>query len=160
VPKITPFLWFDHQAEEAAEFYVSIFPNSKITDISRYGDAGPGPAGSAMVVAFELDGNAFLALNGGPDNFHFDESISFSIDCVDQDEVDHYWDSLSEGGAEIACGWLHDKYGLRWQVVPSEMPKLLSDPDPGRARRAAEAMFTMKKLDIAALRAAADDTAS
>jgi predicted 3-demethylubiquinone-9 3-methyltransferase (glyoxalase superfamily) len=157
VPKITPFLWFDNQAEEAAEFYVSIFPNSRITEVSRYGDAGPGPAGSAMVVAFALDGNSYLALNGGPDHFKFDESISFSIDCANQDQVDHYWYSLSEGGAEIACGWLHDKFGLRWQVVPSELPKLLNDPDPGRARRATEAMLTMTKLDIAALLAAADD---
>ena len=160
MPKVTPFLWFDNQAEEAAEFYVSIFPNSRITEISRYGDAGPGPAGSAMVVAFELDGSPFLALNGGPDHFNFDESISFSIDCASQDEVDHFWYSLSDGGAEIACGWLHDKYGLRWQVVPSELPKLLSDPDPERAKRATGAMFTMKKLDIAALLAAADDTTS
>jgi len=156
VRKITPFLWFDNQAEEAAEFYVSIFPNSRITEVSRYGDAGPGPAGSAMVVAFELDGSPFLALNGGPDHFTFDESISFSIDCMDQDEVDYYWNSLSKGGAEIACGWLHDRYGLRWQVVPSELLKLLGDPDPERAKRATEAMFTMKKLDIAVLRAAAD----
>ena len=154
--KITPFLWFDNQAEEAAQFYVSIFPNSKITEVSRYGDAGPGAAGSAMVVAFELDGSPFLALNGGPDHFSFDESISFSINCASQDEVDHYWESLCEGGAEIACGWLHDRYGLRWQVVPSELPKLLGDPDPERARRATEAMFTMKKLDIKALLAAAD----
>jgi len=160
VAKVTPFLWFDNQAEEAAEFYISIFPNSRITEVSRYGDAGPGPAGSAMVVAFELDGSPFLALNGGPDHFHFDEAISFSIDCAGQAEVDHYWHSLSEGGAEIACGWLHDKYGLRWQVVPTELPKLLSDPDPARAKRAAEAMFTMKKLDIASLRAAANGTTS
>jgi len=160
MPNVTPFLWFDSQAEEAAEFYVSIFPNSKITEVSRYSEAGPGPVGSVMVVAFELDGSAFLALNGGPDHFHFDESISFSIDCAGQDEVDYYWHSLSEGGAEIACGWLHDKYGLRWQVVPSELPKLLSDPDPERAKRVAEAMFTMKKLDIAGLLAAAEDAKS
>lgn len=156
--KITPFLWFDTQAEEAAEFYVSIFPNSRITEVSRYGEAGPGPVGSAMVVAFELDDSPFLALNGGPDHFNFDESISFSIDCASQAEVDHYWYALSEGGGEIACGWLYDKYGLRWQVVPSELPKLLSDLDPGRARRATEAMFTMKRLDIEALRAAAESS--
>lgn len=158
--KVTPFLWFDNQAEEAAEFYVSIFPDSKITDVSRYGEAGPGPVGSAMVVAFELAGSPFLALNGGPDHFNFDESISFSIECADQDEVDHYWYALREGGGEIACGWLRDKYGLRWQVVPSELPKLLGDPDPERAKRATQAMFTMTKLDIAALRAAADGAAS
>jgi predicted 3-demethylubiquinone-9 3-methyltransferase (glyoxalase superfamily) len=158
--KITPFLWFDNQAEEAAEYYVSIFPNSRITEVSRYSEAGPGPVGSAMVVAFELDGSPFLALNGGPDHFGFDESISLSIDCKDQEEVDYYWNALSAGGAEIACGWLHDKYSLRWQVVPSELPVLLADPDRARAKRTAEAMFTMKKLDIAGLRAAADNAAS
>jgi predicted 3-demethylubiquinone-9 3-methyltransferase (glyoxalase superfamily) len=156
VPKITPFLWFDNQAEEAVELYLSVFPRSRIIDISRYGEGGPGPAGSVMTVRFELAGNEFLALNGGPVHYGFDESISFVIDCSTEDEVDHYWGSLTEGGEEIACGWLRDRYGVRWQVVPCELPSVLADPDPGRARRAREAMMTMKKLDIQAMKDAAD----
>lgn len=156
MPKITPFLWFDDQAEEAAGFYVSVFPNSRILDISRYSDAGPGPAGSVMTIRFELDGNEFVALNGGPANYGFNESISFMVDCQTEQEVDYYWDSLSQGGEEIACGWLKDRYGLRWQVVPTELFALMSDPDPERAKRAAQAMMTMKKLDVAAMRKAAD----
>ncbi|HET9060639.1 MAG TPA: VOC family protein [Acidimicrobiales bacterium] len=156
MPDITPFLWFEDQAEEAAEFYISVFPNSRIVDVSRYGDAGPGPAGSVMVVRFELDGKPFLALNGGKAEFAFNESVSFVIDCSSQDEVDYYWENLLEGGEEIACGWLKDRYGLRWQVVPSQMFTLLRDADPERARRATEAMLSMKKLDIAEISRAAD----
>lgn len=154
--KITPFLWFDDQAEEAAEFYVSVFPNSRILQVARYGEAGPGVAGSVMTINFELDGNEFVALNGGPDNYGFDESISFVIDCATEKEVDHYWETLTDGGEEIACGWLKDRYGLRWQVVPSALPSLLGDPDPERANRAMQAMMTMKKLDIRAMKEAAD----
>ncbi|MHB8439681.1 MAG: VOC family protein [Acidimicrobiales bacterium] len=153
--KITPFLWFDDQAEEAVDFYVSVFPNSRIVQVARHGEAGPGPAGSVMTIHFELDGNGFIALNGGPAHYGFDESISFVIDCAGNDEVDRYWDALTEGGEEIACGWLRDRYGVRWQVVPSELPAVLGDPDPGRAQRAMAAMMTMKKLDIAAMKAAA-----
>jgi predicted 3-demethylubiquinone-9 3-methyltransferase (glyoxalase superfamily) len=154
--QITPFLWFDDQAEEAVEFYLSVFPNSRILDIARHGDAGPGPPGSVMTIRFELDGHEFVALNGGPAHYDFDESISFVIDCASEDEVDHFWEALTDGGEEIACGWLKDRYGLRWQVVPSELPSLLGDPDPARASRAMQAMLTMKKLDMTAMKAAAD----
>ena len=153
---ITPFLWFDDQAEEAAGFYTSVFPNSRILEVARYSKGGQRPAGSVMTVRFELDGNEFTALNGGPAHYGFDESISFVIHCKTQEEVDRYWDALCAGGEEIACGWLKDRYGLRWQVVPSELPSLLGDPDPVRARRAAGAVMGMKKLDIAAIRAAVD----
>lgn len=156
MPKITPFLWFDTQALEAAEFYVSVFPNSRVVDVARYGEAGPGPAGSVMTVRFELDGEEFVALNGGPDHYTFGESISFVVDCPTEKDVDRYWAALTEGGDEIACGWLKDRFGLRWQIVPSELPALLGDPDPGRAQRAMQAMMTMKKLDIRAMREAAD----
>lgn len=154
--KITPFLWFDNQAEQAVDFYLSVFPGSKVLDVSRHGEAGPGPAGSVMLIRFELEGNEFLALNGGPEHYAFDESISFVIDCATQEDVDRYWEALTDGGEEIACGWLKDRFGLRWQVVPSELPKLLGDPDPRRAQRAMQAMMTMKKLDINAMRDAAD----
>jgi len=154
VPKTRPCLWFDTQGEEAAEFYTKVFPNSRIVDVTRYGSAGPGPEGSAMTVDFELDGAPFVALNGGP-HFSFDEAISFQIDCADQDEVDHYWDRLSEGGEESQCGWLKDRFGLSWQVIPSALPQLLGDPDPERAQRAMTAMLQMRKLDIAELRRAA-----
>lgn len=154
MPAITPFLWFDDEAEEAAEFYVSVFPNSRIVEVSRYGEAGPGPAGTAMVVRFELDGQPFLALNGGPTTFVFDESISFVIDCADQAEVDAYWARLTAGGQESRCGWLKDRFGLSWQVVPAELHELLGDPDPERARRATEAMLSMGKLDLEAMRRA------
>lgn len=160
MPKITPFLWFDDQAQQAAELYVSVFPNSKIEQIARYGEAGPGPAGSVMTVKFSLDGEELLALNGGPAHYGFDESISFVVDCKTQEDVDHYWSALTDGGEEIACGWLKDRYGLRWQIVPSELPAVLGDPDPQRARRATEAMLSMKKLDIEAMRAAADGAAA
>ena len=161
MPKITPFLWFDDQAEEAVEFYLSVFPDSRVLQVARHGEGGPGPAGSVMTVHFELDGNEFLALNGGPDHYSFDESISFVIDCATQDDVDHYWDALlAGGGEEIACGWLKDRYGLRWQVVPAELPALLGDPDPDRAGRAMQAMLSMKKLDIRAMKEAADSLTS
>lgn len=154
MPEVTPSLWFDTQAEEAAEFYVSTFPNSRVTDVTRYGEAGPGPAGSVMTVRFELAGQAFVALNGGPEHFGFNESVSFVINCGSPEEVDHYWAALTEGGEEIACGWLKDRYGLRWQVVPEGLPVALADPDPERARRAMEAMLKMTKLDLGAIEAA------
>ena len=153
--RITPCLWFDTEGEEAATFYVSLFKNSRITDVSRYGEAGPRPAGTVMVVSFELDGQPFTALNGGPE-FTFDEAISFQIDCQSQEEVDHYWGALTEGGEEGPCGWLKDRYGVSWQVVPSALIALIQDPDPGRSQRAMAAMMTMKKIDIAAVQAAAD----
>ncbi|MFE0172123.1 VOC family protein [Streptomyces sp. NPDC059002] len=158
MPRITPNLWFDTQSEDAAKFYVSVFPNSEITNVTYYGEGSPRPAGTVLTVEFKLDGAEFLALNGGPE-FTFDEAVSFSIDCADQDEVDHYWAKLSEGGEEGPCGWLKDKYGLSWQVVPAALPELLADPDAERAQRVMQAMFGMKKLDVAALRAAADGTA-
>ncbi len=160
MPKITPFLWFDDQAEEAVEFYLSVFPNSRVVAMSRYGDGGPGPAGSVMTVHFELDGNEFMALNGGPENYGFDESISFVIDCPTTEDVDHYWQALTDGGEEIDCGWLKDRYGVRWQVIPSDFPSVMGDPDPERAQRAMQAMMTMKKLDMDVLRAAADGVTS
>jgi predicted 3-demethylubiquinone-9 3-methyltransferase (glyoxalase superfamily) len=148
--KISPFLWYDHEAEEAAKFYTSIFPNSRVTTITRYGEAGPGPKGSVMTVAFELDGQKFTALNGGP-HFKFTEAISFVVSCESQEEVDKYWDKLSEGGQPVECGWLKDKFGLSWQIVPTAMIKLLTDQDPKRSQRVMKAMLQMKKLDIAAL---------
>ncbi|MEU2563604.1 VOC family protein [Streptomyces longispororuber] len=156
MPTITPSLWFDDQALEAAEFYVSVFPDSKVTNVSYYGEAGPRPAGTVLTVDFELDGRRFTAINGGPE-FTFDEAVSFLIDCADQEEVDHYWSALTaDGGTESQCGWLKDKYGLSWQVVPAALGELIGDPDQGRAQRAMAAMLTMRKLDVAALRAAAD----
>jgi predicted 3-demethylubiquinone-9 3-methyltransferase (glyoxalase superfamily) len=153
--KIAPCLWFDTEGEEAAEFYTSVFPNSRILEVSRYGEAGPRPAGTVLTVEFELDGQHFTALNGGPE-FTFDEAISFQISCDDQNEVDYYWDTLTAGGEESQCGWLKDKFGVSWQVVPTALPKLLSDPDPARAQRAMQAMLSMKKIDIAAVEKAAD----
>ncbi|MGW7072442.1 VOC family protein [Streptomyces sp. NPDC054855] len=155
MPRITPTLWFDTQGEDAARFYVQVFPNSKITNVAHYGDAGPRPAGTVMTVDFELDGLPYLALNGGP-QFTFNEAVSFTIECADQDEVDHYWTKLSEGGEEGPCGWLKDKFGLSWQVVPAALGELVSDPDEARAQRAMAAMLGMKKIDVAALYAAAD----
>lgn len=152
----TPFLWFDTQAEEAAEFYVSIFPNSKIVKLLRYPEGGPMPAGTVVTVEFQLDGQTFVALNGGP-HVKFNQAISFVINCETQAEVDRYWEKLtSGGGSEVACGWLTDKYGLSWQVTPTMLLKLLGDPDRAKAARAMQAMMTMKKLDIAALEAAAN----
>ena len=152
--KITPFLWFDTQAEEAAKFYASIFPRSKILKTARYGEAGPGPKGSVMTVEFELNGQRMIALNGGP-VFKFTEAISLSVDCKDQKEVDRYWTRLSQGGEESMCGWLKDRYGLSWQINPTILGKLLSDKDAKKAKRVMEAMLKMRKIDIAALKAAA-----
>jgi predicted 3-demethylubiquinone-9 3-methyltransferase (glyoxalase superfamily) len=153
--QITPFLWFDTQAEAAANLYVSIFNNSRIVNITRYGDAGPGPKGSAMTVVFELDGQRFTALNGGP-QFKFTEAISFSVPCKTQEEVDTFWEKLSEGGEEGPCGWLKDRYGLSWQITPTMLGELLSDPDPKKSKRVMEAMLKMKKIDIAGLKSAHD----
>ncbi|HEY2814100.1 MAG TPA: VOC family protein [Acidimicrobiales bacterium] len=154
MPTITPNLWFDTEGLEAAEFYVSIFPNSEIRDVSYYNDAGPRPAGTVLTVEFVLDGQPFIAINGGP-QFTFDEAISLMITCADQDEVDYYWSKLTDGGEESQCGWLKDRFGLSWQVVPAGMADVLGDPDPQRAERAMKAMLGMKKIDIAALEAAA-----
>jgi len=155
MPKITPNLWFDTEGEEAAKFYVSVFPNSEIKAVSYYSDAGPGKAGTVLTVDFVLDGQEFTAINGGP-QFHFDEAVSFLVNCADQEEVDYYWSKLTEGGEESQCGWLKDKFGLSWQIVPEGMAELMSDPDQGRADRAMRAMLGMRKLDVEALRAAAD----
>jgi predicted 3-demethylubiquinone-9 3-methyltransferase (glyoxalase superfamily) len=151
--KITPFLWFDDQAEEAMRHYVSIFENANVLGVTRYGDAGPGPKGSVMIAAFELEGQRFTALNGGP-RFKFTEAISFVVNCETQEEVDELWDRLGEGGQIQQCGWLKDKYGLSWQIIPSALPELMSDPDPEKVRRVTEAMLQMTKIDIAKLRQA------
>ena len=151
--KITPFLWFDGNAEEAANFYASIFANSKIVNICRYGEAGPGPEGSVMTVEFQLEGQDFIALNGGP-QFKFTEAISFSVNCDTQEEVDKFWEKLSDGGEEGPCGWLKDRYRLSWQVNPTVLGEMLSDPDPAKAQRVMEAMLQMKKIDIRRLRQA------
>ena len=153
--KIIPNLWFDTEAEEAAGFYVSVVKNSRIVTVTHYTEVGPRPAGTVMTVEFELDGQRFVGINGGP-QFTFDEAVSFQITCETQDEVDYYWEGLSEGGEEVQCGWLRDRYGLSWQVVPTGMEELFADPDPERAERAMRAMLGMRKLDIAALRSAAD----
>jgi predicted 3-demethylubiquinone-9 3-methyltransferase (glyoxalase superfamily) len=156
MPKITPFLWFDDQAEEAANFYVSIFKDSWVTSISRYADGGPGPVGTAMSVTFVLDGLEFQALNGGP-VYSFSEAISLFVSAPTQDEIDHLWDKLtSYGGEPGQCGWLKDRYGVSWQVVPPILGELLGDPDPDRSSRVMQAMLTMGKIDIAALQAARD----
>jgi predicted 3-demethylubiquinone-9 3-methyltransferase (glyoxalase superfamily) len=155
MPKITSCLWFDAKGEDAAKFYVSVFPNSRIVNTSRYGDAGPGPAGSVMTVDFELDGRPFMVLNGGP-QFTFNEAVSFVIDCADQDEVDYYWTKLSEGGEEGPCGWLKDRFGLSWQVVPAALGELASDPDPAKSQAVIKAMLGMGKLVVADLQAAYD----
>ena len=151
--KITPFLWFDSQAEEAANLYASIFKNSKIVSIARYGKSGPGPEGSVMTVEFQLDGQKFVALNAGP-RFKFTEAISFVVNCETQQEVDEYWEKLLEGGEESMCGWLKDKYGLSWQIVPTVLTQLLQDKDPVRAKRVMEAMLQMKKIDVGKLKQA------
>jgi len=153
IQKITPFLWFDHQAEEAAKFYVSIFPNSKLVKVIRYGAAGPGPAGTAMTVEFQLEGQSFVGLNGGP-HFKFTEAISFVVNCQTQDEVDFYWEKLAAGGGSVECGWVKDKFGLSWQIVPTALFELLSSPDPEKSQRVMKAMLSMKKLDIRALKEA------
>jgi predicted 3-demethylubiquinone-9 3-methyltransferase (glyoxalase superfamily) len=153
--KITPFLWFDTEGEDAAEFYVSVFPNSRIVDVQHYGEAGPRPAGSVMTVEFELEGQRFVALNGGPD-FTFNEAISFEVECGDQDEIDGYWAALTEGGGQPGpCGWLKDKFGVSWQIVPRRLTELLADSDRAKAQRVMAAMLQMGKIDIAELERAA-----
>jgi predicted 3-demethylubiquinone-9 3-methyltransferase (glyoxalase superfamily) len=152
--KISPWLWFDTEGEQAAEFYTSVFPNSRILEVTRYGEAGPREAGMVMTVTFELDGYEFTALNGGPD-FTFSEAISFQVLCEDQDEVDRYWHTLSEGGEEGPCGWLKDRFGLSWQIIPRRLPELLADPDQERAQRVMRVMLEMKKIEIAELERAA-----
>lgn len=152
--KITPFLWFDTEGEEAAKFYTSLFPNSKIGEIARYGPWGPRPEGTVMTVSFELDGQKFVALNGGPD-FKFTEAVSFLVNCDTQDEVDSYWSTLSEGGEEGPCGWLKDRFGLSWQIVPKRLPELLADPDRERAQRVMAAMMKMGKIEVDELERAA-----
>lgn len=155
MPSIVPNLWFDTEAEKAAAFYTSIFPNSRVLSTTRYTEAGPGEPGTVVTVEWELDGQRFVGINGGPE-FSFTEAVSFQIDCKDQAEVDRYWERLTDGGEEVQCGWLKDRFGLSWQIVPDGLVDLLNDPDSDRAARATEAMLAMKKLDIAALRAAAD----
>jgi predicted 3-demethylubiquinone-9 3-methyltransferase (glyoxalase superfamily) len=154
VQKVTPWLWFDTEGEEAARFYTSVFPNSSIGDISRYGEAGPRPAGTVMTVRFELDGQPFVALNGGPE-YTFNEAVSFSVSCEGQEEVDKFWNALSEGGEEGPCGWLKDKYGVSWQIVPTALSRLLGDPDPVKSQRVMAAMLKMKKIEIDELERAA-----
>ncbi len=153
VQKITPFLWFDKEAEEAAKLYVSIFQNSKVGKVLRYGDTGPGPKGSVMTVSFELEGQQFTALNGGP-QFKFTEAVSFVVHCETQAEVDHFWEKLTAGGRPVQCGWLKDKFGLSWQIVPNALIELLSDPDPKKSQRVMAAMMQMVKIDIAKLKEA------
>lgn len=152
--KITTFLWFDDQAEEAANFYASVFPNSKIDSISRYADSGPGPKGSVMTVTFQLEGQKFIALNGGP-HFRFTPAISLFVNCESQEEVDRLWDKLSQGGKKDRCGWLQDRYGLSWQIIPAALMQLISDPDQQKAGRVMKAMLGMDKIDVGKLEAAA-----
>ena len=153
--KVTPFLWFDTEAEEAANFYVSLFPNSRITNVTRYGNAGPGPAGSVMTICFEIDGMPVTALNGGP-IYKFSEAVSLSVSCDNQDEVDRYWNALtSNGGQEGPCAWLKDRYGFSWQIVPKALPRLLGSSDPAKSQAAMQAMMKMKKIIIADLEKAA-----
>ena len=152
--EITPCLWFDTEGEEAAKFYTSVFPRSRITDVARYGSAGPRSEGTVMTVTFELDGHKFVALNGGP-QFKFNEAISLQISCESQEEVDSYWSKLSEGGEEGPCGWLKDKFGLSWQIVPTRLPELLEDPDREKSQRVMAAMLEMGKIDVEALERAA-----
>ena len=152
--KITPCLWFDTEGEEAAKFYTSVFPNSRIGCVTRYGSAGPRPAGTVMTVDFELDGQPFVALNGGPE-FTFNEAISFQVECATQDEVDRFWSALSDGGEEGPCGWLKDRFGVSWQVIPAVLTELVADPDPERSQRVMQAMLGMKKIEIAELEKAA-----
>lgn len=152
--KITPNLWFDTEAEEAARFYVDVFPGGEIHSVSRYPEGAPGPAGEVMTVEWEVMGMRFVGINGGP-RFKLDEAVSFAISCRDQEEVDYYWERLTDGGVESRCGWLADRYGLSWQVVPEGMDEIFSDPDRSKAERAVQAMLKMRKLDVAALRAAA-----
>ena len=152
--KLTPWLWFDTEGEEAAEFYTSVFPNSRIVEVTRYGSAGPRPEGTAMTVSFELEGQPFVALNGGPD-FKFNEAVSFMVSCEDQEEVDTYWSKLSAGGEEGPCGWLKDRFGLSWQIIPTALPRLLGDPDAAKSQRVMQAMMKMKKIEVDELERAA-----
>jgi len=156
MPAITPFLWFHDNAEEAANFYVSVFPNSKILSVNRYGDAGPGPKGSVMAVSFDLDGRQFTALNGGP-RYTFTPAVSFLVPCETQQEVDYYWDKLIAGGKPSQCGWLEDKYGLSWQIVPKALFRLMQDKDSAKSQRVMKAMLQMVKLDVAQLQQAANE---
>jgi predicted 3-demethylubiquinone-9 3-methyltransferase (glyoxalase superfamily) len=153
--RIVPNLWFDSEAEEAAEFYISVFEDSRIVSVTHYTEAGPREAGMVMTVEFELNGQRFVGINGGPE-FKFDEAVSFAIECETQEEIDYFWDQLSDGGEEGPCGWLKDRYGLSWQVVPTGMEAMFADPDKSRAERAMKAMLGMRKIDIAALRSAAE----
>ena len=153
--KITPFLWFDGKAEDAVNFYVSIFKNSRVGTITRYGDAGPGPKGTVMIATFQLEGQDFIALNGGP-QYTFTPAISLFVDCKTQEEVDDLWNKLSEGGKTDRCGWLRDKYGLSWQIVPSTLRELLADKDPEKSKRVMKAMLQMTKIDIQGLKQAYD----
>jgi predicted 3-demethylubiquinone-9 3-methyltransferase (glyoxalase superfamily) len=153
--RIVPNLWFDTEAEAAAEHYISIFPDSRIVNVTHYTEAGPRPAGMVLTVEFELKGEPFVAINGGPE-FSFDEAVSFAVECEDQGEIDYYWERLSEGGEQGQCGWLKDRYGLSWQVVPTGIEEFFSDPDPQRAERAMRALLGMRKIDIAALHSAAE----
>jgi predicted 3-demethylubiquinone-9 3-methyltransferase (glyoxalase superfamily) len=157
--KITPFLWFDNQAEEAMNFYMSIFKNSKIVSVSRYGDAGPGPKGSVMTATFQLDGQEFIALNGGP-HFKFTEAISLFVKCQTQQEVDDFWEKLSQGGQKSQCGWLKDKFGLSWQIVPTILGELLGDKDREKSKRVMQAMLQMTKIDIEGLKHASEGKAT
>jgi predicted 3-demethylubiquinone-9 3-methyltransferase (glyoxalase superfamily) len=152
--KISPFLWFDDQAEEAANFYVSVFKDSKVLGISRYGDDFPGTKGKVMSITFELNGQEFMALNGGPQHFGFSEAISFFVNCENQEEVDYLWEKLTDGGEPGPCGWLKDKYGLSWQIVPTALGELLGDKDAAKAGRVLQAMLKMSKIDVAGLRKA------
>ena len=154
MPKITPCLWFDTEAEDAASLYTSLFKNSRILNVAHYGKAGPRPEGTVMTVNFELDGQEFMALNGGPE-FKFTEAVSFQVHCEDQAEVDHFWDGLGEGGEEGPCGWLKDRFGLSWQIIPKRLEELIADPDQERSQRAMQAMFGMKKIDVAEIERAA-----
>lgn len=153
--KITPFLWYDDKAEEAMNFYTSVFKNSKVVKVSRYGDSGPGPKGSVMTAVFEIEGQQFIALNGGP-HFKFTEAVSFVVDCESQDEIDYFWEKLSEGGAKSRCGWLKDKFGLSWQIVPKILGELATG-EPAKSGAMMKAMMTMDKLDMAALKKAYDE---
>jgi len=153
--KITPFLWFDNQAEEAMNFYVSIFKNSKMISVSRYGEGGPGPAGQVMTATFQLEGQEFIALNGGPAH-KLTEAISLFVNCETQEEIDQLWEKLTEGGEESRCGWLKDKYGLSWQIIPTALGELLGDPDPAKAQRVMQAMLQMNKIEVAGLRQASE----
>jgi predicted 3-demethylubiquinone-9 3-methyltransferase (glyoxalase superfamily) len=157
--KITPFLWFNNNAEEAVDYYMSVFRNSKILGVNRYGEAGPGPKGAVMTMSFQLEGQTFMALNGGP-QFPFTEAVSLYVDCKTQEEVDELWEKLSSGGKKGQCGWLKDKFGMSWQIVPSALGELLGDPDPVKSQNVMKAMLAMSKIDVAALKKAREQKRS